>query len=82
MGNSTDTVRINVTVTIAGETLQTVVQTAKDIVGRNAKGHYRIDTADLLEDLLSRFIVEGNFASFVADPKNYGFLDPHKGIKP
>ena len=77
MGDTTNTVRVNVTVTIAGETLQTIVQTAKDIVGRNEKGHYRIDTADLLEDLLSRFIAESDFAAFSADPENYGFLDPH-----
>ena len=76
MGDTTNTVRVNVTVTIAGETLQTIVQTAKDIVGRNEKGHYRIDTADLLEDLLSKFIAERDFVAFAADPENYGFLDP------
>lgn len=75
MGNTTDTVRVNVTVAIAGETLQTVVQTAKDIVGRNEKGHYRIDTADLLEDLLSAFISEKGFDAYVADKANYGFLE-------
>jgi len=79
MGGSTDTVRVNVTVAIAGETLQTVVQTAKDIVGRNAKGHYRIDTADLLEDLLSAFIAEKDFDAYVADKANYGFLEGRKG---
>ena len=75
MGGATDTVRVNVTVAIAGETLQTVVQTAKDIVGRNAKGHYRIDTADLLEDLLSAFIAEKGFDVYVTDKANYGFLE-------
>ena len=75
MGDRTDTVRVNVTVAIAGETLQTMVQTAKDIVGRNEKGHYRIDTADLLEDLLSKFISEKNFDAYVTDKANYGFLE-------
>ena len=77
MTDTMNTVRVNVTVAIAGETLQTIVQTAKDIVGRNEKGHYRIDTADLLEDLLSKFIAGKDFASFAADPENYGFLDSH-----
>ena len=70
-----DTVCANVKIEISGKTLQTIVQKAKDTVGRNEKGHYRIDTADLLEDLLSRFIVEKGFDAYVADQKNYGFLD-------
>jgi len=75
MANRSDTVRVNVTLAVAGETLQTIVRTAKEIVGRNEKGHYRIDTADLLEDLLSNFINENRFDAYVADRENYGFLD-------
>jgi hypothetical protein len=75
MGNSTDTVRVSVTLAVSGETLQTIVRTAKEIVGRNEKGHYRIDTADLLEDLLSTFIDANGFDAYVADRANYGFLD-------
>ena len=75
MGDNANTVRVNVSIDIAGETLQTIVQTAKEIVGRNEKGHYRIDTADLLEDLLSSFISEKGFDAYVADKGNYGFLE-------
>lgn len=75
MAEKPDMVRVNVTIDISGETLQTIVQTAKNIVGRNEKGHYRIDTADLVEDLLSRFIAERGFDSYVGDRGNYGFLD-------
>jgi hypothetical protein len=75
MGTTSDTVRVNVTLDISGETLQTIVRTAKEIVGRNEKGHYRIDTADLLEDLLSSFINENGFDVYAADRENYGFLD-------
>jgi hypothetical protein len=75
MANRSDTVRVNVTLDISGETLQTIVRTAKEIVGRNEKGHYRIDTADLLEDLLSSFIDENGFDAYAADRENYGFLD-------
>jgi len=75
MGDNSNTVRVSVTIDIAGETLQTIVQTAKAIVGRNAKGHYRIDTADLLEDLLSAFISERGFDAYVTDKANYGFLE-------
>lgn len=75
MGKQSDTLRVNVTIDIAGETLQTIVQTAKEIVGRDEKGHYRIDTADLLEDLLSAFISDKGFDAYVADRGNYGFLE-------
>lgn len=75
MTDKPGTVRVNVTIDISGDTLQTIVQTAKDIKGRNEKGHYRIDTADLLEDLVSRFIAEKSFDAYVADRGNYGFLN-------
>ena len=75
MEKQSDTLRVNVTIDIAGETLQTIVQTAKEIVGRDEKGHYRIDTADLLEDLLSAFIAAKGFDAYVADRGNYGFLE-------
>jgi len=75
MAEKPDMVRVNVTIDISGETLQTIVQTAKAITGRNEKGHYRIDTADLLEDLLSRFIAEKSFETYVTDRRNYGLLD-------
>ena len=75
MSEKPDMVRVNVTIDISGETLQRIVQTAKAIVGRTEKGHYRIDTADLLEDLLTRFIAERGFDTYVADRGNYGFLD-------
>ena len=74
MDNQESAIRVNVTIDIAGETLQTIVQTAKQIVGRNDKGHYRIDTADLLEDLLSAFIEKKGFAAYAADWDNYEFL--------
>lgn len=75
MSDNANTVRVNVTIDIAGETLQTIVQTAREMVGRNERGHYRIDTADLLEDLLSAFIAEKGFDGYVADKGNYGFLE-------
>ena len=76
MGNQEDSIRVNVNIEISGATLQKIVQTAKDIVGRNDKGHYRIDTADLLEDLLTTFIQKEGFDAYATDRDNYGFLTP------
>jgi len=78
MGNQADAIRVNVNIEISGATLQKIVQTAKDIVGRNDKGHYRIDTADLLEDLLTTFIEKKGFATYAVDRGNYGFLECKK----
>ena len=75
MENQGNTIRVNVNIEISGATLQKIVQTAKDIVGRNDKGHYRIDTAELLEDLLSTFIEEKGFETYIEDRENYGFLN-------
>jgi hypothetical protein len=74
MENQGDSIRVNVNIEISGATLQKIVQTAKDIVGRNDKGHYRIDTADLLEDLLTTFVQNNGFDAYIADRDNYGFL--------
>ncbi len=75
MAGQENRVRVNVNIEIPGTILQTIVQNARDIVGRNPKGHYRIDTADLLEDLLSRFILEKDFEAYAANRKHYTFLD-------
>ena len=78
MESQGDNIRVNVNIEISGATLQKIVQTAKDIVGRNEKGHFRIDTADLLEDLLSTFVQKEGFDAFIADRNNYGFLNLKK----
>ena len=72
-----DNVLINVNLEIPGPTLQMIVQTAKSLKGPNARGHYRIDTAELVSHLISRFLLEGGFADYVAESRNYeGLLPP------
>jgi hypothetical protein len=72
-----DNVLINVNLEIPGLTLQRIVQTAKSLKGPNARGHYRIDTADVVSYLISRFLLEAGFAGYVAESRNYeGLLPP------
>jgi hypothetical protein len=72
-----DHVVINVNLAIPGRVLERIVQTAKSLKGPNARGHYRIDTADLVSHLISRFLLEGGFADYVAESRNYeGLLPP------
>ena len=66
-----DIVRINANLEISGETLQRLVRTAKAITVADARGHYKIDTAELLSAMISRFLVERDFDAYVAEHQNY-----------
>ncbi|MDJ0782857.1 MAG: hypothetical protein QNJ22_12860 [Desulfosarcinaceae bacterium] len=70
-GSPEPTVRVNVNVEIAAAALQTVVQNAKQIVGRDARGRYRVDTADMVATLITRFLAERDFTAYAADVDNY-----------
>ena len=71
MSEPGETVRINVLVDISGSALQTIVQTVKEIAGRDATGVYRVDTADKVGGMITRFLEEKNFDAYVADKDNY-----------
>jgi len=49
--------------------LQTIVENAKKKVGRDEKGFYRVNTADKVSEMISRFLLEKDFESYV---KNIG----------
>ena len=68
-GNNTLTV--NVVIELTPATLQSIVENARRLAGRNEKGHYTVDTADKLGELVSRFLAENDFERFVNDPENY-----------
>jgi hypothetical protein len=71
MTGSKETVTININVEIAPAALEAVVANAKRITGRNEKGHYRVDTADMVSRMISLFLQERDFSAFAADPDNY-----------
>jgi hypothetical protein len=66
-----DDIRVHVVLELKPESVQAVVENAKRLVGRDGKGHYRVDTADLLGEMISAFLRERGFAEFVRDPANY-----------
>ncbi len=70
---------INVNVEIPGRTLETMVQTAKALSGPDSRGHFRIDTADLVSHLISRFLVDGGFGDYVSEIRNYEGVRPIEG---
>jgi hypothetical protein len=71
MPKFSQTVRVNVVVEMSATSLQTIVETAKNLVGQNQKGHYRVDTADWVGEMISRFLADRNFEGFVEDVENY-----------
>jgi hypothetical protein len=65
------TLDVNVNVEITAEALETIVQTVKEKAGRNEKGHYAVDTHAAVGEMITRFLFQKDFDSFVQDPGNY-----------
>jgi hypothetical protein len=68
---SEPTVRVHVNIEIQAAALQAVVENAKQLAGRDAQGHYRVDTADKVGELISRFLFEKNFTAYARQITNY-----------
>jgi broad-specificity NMP kinase len=63
------TVHVNVDITIAS--LQTIVENVKRIAGRDENGVYRVDTADKVSEMISRFLLDNDFEGYVKNIENY-----------
>jgi hypothetical protein len=71
MPESNNLIRINATVEITVKSLQTIVENAKKITGKDKKGIYRVDTADKVSDMISKFLQENDFENYVTDLNHY-----------
>ncbi len=65
------TLVINAAVEISANALEAIVENAKRMTGRNEKGHYRVDTAGKVGEMISRFLSEKDFESYAQNPENY-----------
>jgi hypothetical protein len=63
------TVRVNIDLTAAA--LQAIVENAKKIAGRDENGIYRVDTAEWVNKMVSRFLMEKDFERYVGHIENY-----------
>ena len=63
------TVHVNVDITVVS--LQTIVENVKRIAGRDENGVYRVDTADKVSQMISRFILDNDFEGYVKNIENY-----------
>lgn len=66
-----DLVLVNANVRITVNALQAIVSNAKEKAGKDHKGVYRVDTADAVSDMITKFLLENDFETYAANPKNY-----------
>ena len=66
-----NTLAVNVVIELTPAALQAIVENAKRRVGRNEKGHFKVDTADKVGEMVSRFLAENDFERYAKDPDNY-----------
>ena len=71
MPQSEDTIAVNIVVEMTTDSLKAIVENAKRLSGKNDKGHYTVDTADKVSEMVSRFLLEKDFERFVKTPDNY-----------
>jgi tRNA(Glu) U13 pseudouridine synthase TruD len=71
MSELKDTITVRVNVKITPESLKTIVENAKKSVGPNQSGVYRVDTAGKVDEMISQFLLEKDFESYVKNPINY-----------
>jgi hypothetical protein len=71
MSGSNDTMVVRANVEMTTASLQAIVENAKKMAGRNEKGVYRVDTADKVGEMISRFLLENDFEGFVKNMDNY-----------
>ena len=72
MPQSEDTIAVNVVVEMTTASLKAIVENAKRLSGRNENGHYTVDTADKVSEMISRFLLEKGFEDFVTNQEKYG----------
>ena len=71
MHKQDNTIAVNVVIDLTPNALQAIVENAKRVTWRNEKGHYKVDTADKVGEMISRFLIEKDFESYAQNPDSY-----------
>lgn len=71
MSDARQTLLVRAHVELTPETLQAIVQNAKEITGPDEKGVFRVDTAQMVSDMITKFLLEKDFESYARDIANY-----------
>ena len=71
MSDAIDTIEIHTNVIMTTESLKAIVDNMKRISGKNEKGHYKVDTAEAVGQMISRYLLETDFEAFARDESHY-----------
>ena len=66
-----DKLSVHVNIQISANALQAIVANAKRTATKGPDGTYRVDTADYVGTMVSRFLEEKDFDGYVMDINNY-----------
>ena len=70
--SQSDKLSVHINIQISANALQAIVANAKRTAPQSPDGTYRVDTADYVGTMVSRFLAKKDFDSFVMDIDNYG----------
>ena len=65
MTDQKDTLTLRTNIEMTPKSLKTIVEIAKKQNPPDEKGHYTVDTADAVSEMVSRFLAEKDFESWV-----------------
>jgi hypothetical protein len=71
MSDTIDTIEVHANVIMTTASLKAIVENMKRIAGQDEKGHYKVDTADAVNKMISRFLLERDFEAFARNENNY-----------
>lgn len=71
MSSGDNKLSVHVNVTISADSLQAIVGNAKELAKKSANGDYRVDTADQVSAMITRFLEEKDFDTYVKNKENY-----------
>ncbi len=71
MNTPGQTIVVHVNVEMSAASLQAIVDNAKQAEGPDEKGVYRVDTADKVSEMVSKFVREKDFESYAKNIDNY-----------
>jgi len=62
---------VHINIKISATALQAIVANAKRTAPKSPDGTYRVDTADYVGNMVSRFLAERDFENFVMNIDNF-----------
>ena len=71
MSGSDNVLQLNAHVHMTATSLEAIVKNAKALQGQDDDGIYRVDTVKKVNEMISRFLLEKDFESYVKDIRNY-----------